>query len=790
MRTCLSLATVLLTLFHLTLGSTTQAARPGDRALYLEPDSTQRSMIAFYTDLYRDGKPMLITVDSALWAIQELHEQARARMETEVLTPRLSLILETLEKSLAASGEIPPQWIALDSEQIALPPPLQEPARRALLYVQTARLLLTGEAPPPSLQGEWNRIQAHETWGLSDVFEQQLDYADLKPRGQSLRTEPLKRYFLAARYLGNLVLRLDQLSARRNGHPFDQPAQEGGWFRGVDTTKAARRDREEMARLEAQYPTQGVVEMRAAALLSLILEKTHLTPDQTALDVWKELNGAETLWSGESPELDPPTLLTSLESQLEGPVSFSRTLELLADDYETLVWLAWIEARLPALPYCQETPLGRRGFSLLGRRFPTDHRVLRAMRANDIWNGEGNKVPDNAFTRLSGDSGKTQRGLSRGLDLLAVMGNSQAYRILKREGDLQYFGMDRQKHLAEEVWKSARPKEKEKLEELKEWWISPSLRTNKLQNSESITSRLLRSVEQTAGAMQLRKNPDYVRQPDHEFLRANSALAFWVLLQRESEETESLHTLDPTPSTSTLNIENPTPNATLPCYVDPYPTLYADLAQVANQMVTVLQMVHHTEDPFVKNAQAVQRLLKTLERAALSQAKRSGSPSPEDQKILQDWGGALARARTLPPDDAVGIGFRLEEPLPTLATLQKREGFVLQVGVGPLWSLTTTAPIEGYDIQVTGALLSYYEVKRSESQTYTATQWRELHRKQEPIAPTLLRECSTFQRLLPRFPQFFEASYQAGFHIPPLQKPRQTTPSDTLDTSSISLPAF
>jgi hypothetical protein len=261
------------------------------------------------------------------------------------------------------------------------------------------------------------------------------------------------------------------------------------------------------------------------------------------------------------------------------------------------------------------------------------------MRANDIWNGEGNKVPDNAFTRLSGDSGKTQRGLSRGLDLLAVMGNSQAYRILKREGDLQYFGMDRQKHLAEEVWKSARPKEKEKLEELKEWWISPSLRTNKLQNSESITSRLLRSVEQTAGAMQLRKNPDYVRQPDHEFLRANSALAFWVLLQRESEETESLHTLDPTPSTSTLNIENPTPNATLPCYVDPYPTLYADLAQVANQMVTVLQMVHHTEDPFVKNAQAVQRLLKTLERAALSQAKRSVLHPPRTRKSSKTGGG-------------------------------------------------------------------------------------------------------------------------------------------------------
>jgi hypothetical protein len=109
--------------------------------------------------------------------------------------------------------------------------------------------------------------------------------------------------------------------------------------------------------------------MRAAALLSLILEKTHLTPDQTALDVWKELNGAETLWSGESPELDPPTLLTSLESQLEGPVSFSRTLELLADDYETLVWLAWIEARLPALPYCQENTPRAAGILAPGTAF-------------------------------------------------------------------------------------------------------------------------------------------------------------------------------------------------------------------------------------------------------------------------------------------------------------------------------------------------------------------------------------------------------------------------------------
>ncbi len=796
MRFCLHTTTILLTLVHLILAFPVTAERPGDQALYLEPDPQQRTLTAFYGDLYCDGKPMLITVDSALWAVHILHEQARAQVETTLLTPRLQTVLEALEKSLNASEEETPSWILLHSERVDLPPSLTEPARRARLYVQTAQLLLTGDAnPPAALQGEWNRIQAHEIWAFSDIFEQKFDYATLEPRGQSLRTEALRRYYRTSRYLGNLILRLDQMSARKTGQPFDQPLLEGGWFRGIKTIWAADLKREEMAKLEAQYPAQGLVEMRAAALLSLILENTPLSPEQTVLDIWKEMDATETRWSGQSPDLDPPTLLASLKTRVPKPGNLAQTIEFLADDYNTLAWLAWLEARLKPLSYRHDFDLGRRGFSLLGRRYPTDSRILRAMRANETWPGRSNVPQERAFTNAPGKNGETIRGLSRGLDLLAAMGNAQAYLLLKREGDLQYFGMDRQKNLAEEVWKSSLLREKGFFRKLRESWRSESHPQGwPPESADSIEQILTLAIEQTAGALRPRKLPDYTRQTDHEFLRANSALAFWVSLQRESELVEPVQPLErPLDLPPATSLDTPPPGgATLPCYVDPYPTLYNQLARAAGNMAVILENSNPLSNPFVQNARAVEQLLKTLERVALQQTRKSSRISPEDQKTLCEWGLSLSRALELPPDEAARIGFQLDAPVPTIATLHNQGGATFQAGVGPLWSLTTTAPFENQDIQVTGAILPYFEAKRLQTEAYTAAQWRELHQKKEPLAPTLLRECTTFQLLLSRFPRFFEASYQAQLNTPvssvsgKSQEPVEDTPSVS-DSSGLSV---
>ena len=769
MRSCFHSATVLVTLAYLMLALPAGASRPGDRALGLEPDPRQRTMIAFYTDLHQEGKPMLITVDSALWAVHLLREQTRAQLETAILTPRLQTVLETLEKSLNASGEETPRWIQLDSGRVNLPSPLAEPARRARLYVQTARMLLAGETPPPPLQAEWNRIQTHETWAFSDVFDQKLDYASLEPRGQSLRTETLRCYYRSSRYLGNLLLRLDQKSARKTGQPFDHPLLEGGWFQGVHTSWTDDRKRGEMARLEAQYPSQGLVEMRAAALLSLILENTHLSPEQTALDVWKEMDAAETQWSGLSPDLDPPALLASLKICVPKPETLERTIEFLGDDYDTLTWLAWLEARLQPLACCQTPDSGRRGFSLCGRRYLPDSRILRALCASDTWPGRGNAGGGRAFTSVPGPDGATIRGGVRGLDLLAAMGNPQASLLLKRDKDFQYFGMDHQKKLAQEVWKSYLPEEKGFFRKLGDAFSFANRANDPSDGAGSIEQLLTQAIEQTAGALSLRNLPDYTRQTDHEFLRANSALAFWATLQRESELPEPTQPLEKAvenPLSSHPDTLTTGTTAWTCCYVDPNPVLYNTLAHAASQMAVVLEKSSRLSTPFVQNARSLERLLKTLERVALQQAGKTFRISPEDQKTLCEWGPSLSRALKLPPEEAIRIGFRFDESVPTIATLQNRGGAAFQAGVGPLWSVTTSAPILGQDIQVTGALLPYFEAKRPEEKAWTAAQWRELHQKQEPLAPTLLRECSTFQKLLPRFPRYFEASYQTQLNLP------------------------
>lgn len=788
MRSCFHTVTVLVTLASLMLALPVRAARPGDRALDLEPDPRQRTMIAFYTDLHQEGKPMLITVDSALWAVHLLREQARAQLETAILAPRLQTVLDALEKSLNASGEETPSWIQLDSGRVNLPPVLAEPARRARLYAQTARMLLAGETNPPApLQAEWNRIQTHETWAFSDVFDQKLDYATLEPHGQSLRTETLRCYYRSSRYLGNLLLRLDQQSARKTGQPFDHPQLEGGWFQGVHTSWTDDRKREEMARLEAQYPTEGLMEMRAAALLSLILENTHLSPEQTALDVWKEMDSAETQWSGESPALDPPALLASLKTCAPKPETPEQTLAFLADDYDTLTWLAWLEARLQPLAYCQTPDPGRRGFSLYGRRYSPDSRILCAMHSNDTWPGRGTAVRERIFTSVPGKNGETLRGGNRGLDLLAALGNPQASLLLKRDGDFQYFGMDHQKKQAQEVWRSYLPEEKGFFRKLGDTLHFANRGKNSTEGSDSIEQSLIQAIEQTAGVLSLRRLPDYARQTDHEFLRANSALAFWVSLQQESEQVEIASPQEKPVQNRIVPDLPPTTGPGGICYVDPYPVLYHQLARTAGNMATVLEKSNRLSTPFIQNAHSVERLLNTLERVALQQAGKSDRISPEDRKTLCEWGPSLARALELPPEEAIRIGFRLDEPVPTIVTLQNRGGAIFQVGIGPLWTVTTTAPILGQDIQVTGAILPYFEAKRPEEKAWTAAQWRDLHRKQEPLAPTLLRECSTFQKLLPRFPRYFEASYQTELNLP-VQAPSIPSPTDGKGTETVPTP--
>jgi hypothetical protein len=785
MRSCFHTATVLVTLASLMLALPVRAARPGDRTLDLEPDPRQRTMIAFYTDLQQEGKPMLITVDSALWAVHLLREQTRAQLETAILTPRLQTVLGALEKSLNASGEETPSWIQLDSGRVNLPPALTEPARRARLYVQTAQLLLAGETNPPApLQAEWNRIQTHETWAFSDVFDQKLDYAALEPRGQSLRTETLRCYYRSSRYLGNLLLRLDQKSARKTGQPFDHPQLEGGWFQGVHTSWTDDRKREEMARLEAQYPSQGLMEMRAAALLSLILENTHLSPEQTALDVWKEMDAAETQWSGESQDLDPPALLASLKTCAPKPETLERTLAFLADDYDTLTWLAWLEARLQPLAYCQTPDSGRRGFSLYGRRYSPDSRILCAMRSNDTWPGRANASQKRIFTSVPDTNGETLRGGNRGLDLLAALGNPQASLLLKRDGDFQYFGMDNQKKQAQEVWKGYLPEEKGFFRKLGDPFSFAKKANDPAEGTGSIEQSLIQAVEQTAGALSLRRLPDYARQTDHEFLRANSALAFWVSLQRESEQVEIASPQEEPVPNKTAPDPSPTTGPVGLCYVDPYPTLYHQLARTAGNMAAVLEKSNRLSTPFIQNARPVEQLLKTLERVALQQAGKSDRISPEDRKTLCEWGPSLARALELPSEEAIRIGFRLDEPVPTIVTLQNRGGATFQAGIGPLWTVTTSAPILGQNIQVTGAIFPYFEAKRPEEKAWTAAQWQDLHRKQEPLAPTLLRECSTFQKLLPRFPRYFEASYQSELNLP-VQGTSTPFPTDGKGTETV-----
>ncbi len=704
--------------------------RPEEVEVVLEPELQAKNFIEFYERLERTGQAALVTADSALWAVRTLHEQALPALEVHALAPRLEEILDVLNAALEPVETAPPVVLVGQIKE-PLPPKLVGPARRARRTVQVARFLLSGRGdPPPEIRDEIERIGRHEGIEISDVLRQKIDYSRLVPKGHYTRTDGLRRYFLVATWLEGIVFRMDERDVENGEYPLGRPGVKTGWFGEVETFEAEELDRgaikkKEMAKLEKIYPLQGLEEMRAAALLSILMENAMTPNGKTALETWREMDDALTGWRGPSREFGPSALLESLRPRVEkpkAPWNAYDALWFLNDDYDVMSWLAWLESRVR--PKDDPVNLGRRGFALVGLRPGVDYRILRSHAASDSWeavhSGEGTP-----FTLVKDPKGGGVRGLFRGCDLLTAMGNHLARRQLIQGGDTHYMAYRTQAERAKVVWEISLQKK----------------------SHASVYQKLLKTVEIAAEPEVARPPADYVAQEEHRLVRLNAALVHWASLQRDMVPNARHNYSGPDP-------QRPAPLEERPFagprgYVDPFPDLYELLAETAGEIGRVLEDAERLPAPYVANCEAVEELMERLEDIARKEIKKPKKIDDEDYLLIRQWGGRLKRALFLPRKRTIPTGFDFEEPLPLVVDVHTYGSHCLQPAVGRLDEVRTVVPVAGRDTPVTGAILPYYEFKSPRSDRMTDQSWREALQKGFPLEPLILRHCPSVQKASP-----------------------------------------
>jgi hypothetical protein len=272
---------------------------------------------------------------------------------------------------------------------------LEEAAKRNLAFFAVAgQLLKTGDAVPAEVKdlvdNELALIEAHSEQKISPIWDQPdlapedkliEDYTQYIPRGHYTRTEALKNYFKGMMWYGRLTYRLND-----------------------------------------------VQETRRALLLVQALRSAKAADGTPAITLWENIYDPTVFIVGKSDDLSfkeygvlsdsvfgaAPDLKTFADEGLFA--KFMDGAKNLPPPKVNSMWV-WIT---------QDKEQVTKGFRFMGQRFTLDQYVFGQV----IWRNVG--TIDH------------QRGLPKGLDLLAAMGSEESYNILKDMGETEYENYDKQ----------------------------------------------------------------------------------------------------------------------------------------------------------------------------------------------------------------------------------------------------------------------------------------------------------------------------------------------------------
>jgi hypothetical protein len=625
-------------------------------------------LVSSYDVLSKQGMPLMITSDTVLYLARAQLANLLRDLEEHQLAFDLTRLTEGLGGHLAHPQAARERTASYEGRQLAL------------IYVAVAQRLLHPEAEAP--QGVDAAVLAaivkavQEGQKLEEVpgLGYGADFSDFRPVGHYAASDTLQRYFRATMWLSRMPLLVA-----------------GGEGKTVSALQAER-------------------QTIAAHWIAEALQQAILSDGRPAVEAWRTIDTVASFFAGAA---DQPGPAQYTASRLEWRNPFASQLmqyvprPLFADVARSV--------RQPVVPEDLKAEVGpATGFCLLSQRFAADAFALGKLVYPNIGRGTNEK----AFTAVTLADGQIVRGLPRGLDLMALQGNSFARRVLHDGGDDAYqatptaLGYD-------EAFDRLRA-DLDRLDVI-DWnrdlywaWLyalQPLLR------------------EPIAGS------PTFMTSGTYQVTQMNSALASWTQLRGDTV----LYTSKANQAAGQFRAESKDARAFTPgpqrgteamAYVEPLPELYARLLALTQMASKELAKMNLLTAEWQKRLAETTQLFATA--YALAEKELDDEPLGAEEQ---------AELRRLPERLREASGGPL--PGPVIVTIAKAASgdWVLQEATGrPDLGLFLVRLPDGKLATFAGPLSSYYEFKQRRIEALTPERWQEMLRATPgPVRPEWAR---------------------------------------------------
>jgi hypothetical protein len=639
------------------------------------PDSNCEDIVKPYEYLKNRDIPLFVTADTLLHLYHIQFDETLKDIEEREFCADINDLTSALLADAFAGYEI-------------YSGDLKEAAKRNIAYLSAAQKLIDPNYLVPELvsdivTGELSKIEAHEGFFPSDIFLYNEDYSQYVPRGHYTRSEQLKRYFKTLMWYGRISFLL----------------------KGSDNFGQISLNDALISVYDAKIQT-----MQAVMLANAI--DTVQVGQRTGRDIWERLYSVTAFYVGLADDLTPYEYLEAADkifgidfvpADLEDPNKFlelkvelalMRSPEIYGGTGEIIIYPPYTEESL------NEVLEKTKGMRFMGQRFIPDSYMFQNLVFPQVTDYIGNfeHIP---FTCCGGF-----RDYPRALDVMALLGSSEAQQILIEEGDTDYINYWTQFDKLQDEFE---------IMDVNDW--NRNLYWGWLYTLKSLITEFGDGY------------PSFMRTQAWNKKELNAALASWTQLRHDT----ILYAKQSYTPGRGGGVREPPPG-----YVEPVPEFYGRLlalTQMTRQGLNGMNALSNEALIRIENLEGIlTRLLEITNKELANQ-----SLSEEDDAYIAGFADTL---------EAAVLGVDEQGTKTTLIAdvhTNINEGKVLEEGVGYVdLIITAFATPDGSIFLAAGPVLSYYEFKQPMDERLTDEAWRDML-----VSPYKLERCVWYQQIMP-----------------------------------------
>lgn len=559
-------------------------------AVVADSNASKMGFFDVYQQNREQGTANYITEDFLLLAYSMIRQQNLADIEEKKLLPLWRKLLTKLDKAVESDGKNPATVANQD-------------------FIAILNALFADNKKLDSKRAQTELKQILDAQGIADspLWGMVIDYSQFKPRGRYTETPELAAYFRAVRYANTVLFAIKESNAT-----------------GVSTAMADR------------------MATQALALAKLLHDDKHIA------QLYKDLN-EQLIWQfGPSNDLTSQDLLTVVkETDSKDMAAVRKALLKYAQDHQRQPRILSGVVDASKLEEGTETKDVLTGWRLMPSRYSPDSAAFQQL----VYDQVGAYINDCSDCQppfgLTVIEGKPVKGFPTGLELMALLGSSDAHQALQKMRQNRFKGY-------EDAFQKA---------------------AQELANASGLTKDHLLLMRTWLSNGKKPINPDNLDNPDNagntqNFDRhLNSMLAFWTW-QRYLELLYSKQSY--TPSGKSMQLSNDRTGA----WLEPAVELYLALSHVTSNHS---QMTDHpawkTFAAILKRCLAIsfqelqenplsakdQTFLNNLDQQLLKLTKNKDQPivvdvhtNPASQEVVQE---GIGFARLVSRDKARGALF-------------------------------------------------------------------------------------------------------------------------------------